>query len=214
MAYFQHTVLLLKSFHTRRSLFLITGRHNSLHDLTCLYAMFREFPIKIFLLKSKKWRQLRQSNLPPLFARRRSASYWAILTNTNPYIQEIWVLTDFLNIRICICQNGSVAPASKEGGMVALSHLPTFLGVEQKYFYGELVQHWIWICQILEAVVPTSYEKKAPPYMEQLQKEHCSICDCNQSLGGANWDCNECIEDFSLVRQLDNILYEQQHLII
>ena len=30
-----------------------------------------------------------QSNLPPLFTRRRSAGYWAILTNTNHYIQEI-----------------------------------------------------------------------------------------------------------------------------
>ena len=69
------TVLLLKSFHTRRSFFLLTGRHNSLRKLTHYFSMFKEFPIKIFLLKSQKWRQLRQSNLPPLFAHRRSASY-------------------------------------------------------------------------------------------------------------------------------------------
>ena len=58
------------------------------------------------------------------------------------YIQEISVQSYFLNIRICICQNSSVArrpSAGEEGGMVALSHLPPFLGVEQKYFYGELV---------------------------------------------------------------------------
>ena len=30
-------------------------------------------------------------------------------------------------------------PASEEGGMVALSQMPTFLAVEQKNFYGELV---------------------------------------------------------------------------
>ena len=71
------TVLLLKSFHTGRSFFLLTGRHYSLCELTHYFSMFKEFPIKIFLLKSQKWRQLRQSNLPPLFARRRSASYWA-----------------------------------------------------------------------------------------------------------------------------------------
>ena len=71
------TVLLLKSFHTGRSFFLLTGRHYSLRELTHYFSMFKEFPIKIFLLKSKKLRQLRQSNLPPLFARRRSASYWA-----------------------------------------------------------------------------------------------------------------------------------------
>ena len=39
-----------------------------------------------------------------------------------------------------------------------------------EYFYRQLVQHWILICQIMEAVVCTSYEKKAPPYMERLQK--------------------------------------------
>ena len=71
------TVLLLKSFHIGRSFFLLTGRHYSLCKLTYYFSMFKEFPIKIFLLKSQKWRQLRQSNLPPLFARRRSASYWA-----------------------------------------------------------------------------------------------------------------------------------------
>ena len=39
------TVLLLKSFHIRRILFLITGRHYSLHKLTCLYSLFQELPI-------------------------------------------------------------------------------------------------------------------------------------------------------------------------
>ena len=29
------------------------------------------------------------------------------------------------------------------------------------------------MCQFAEAVVSTSEEKKAPPYMERLQKEHC-----------------------------------------
>ena len=39
------TVLLLKSFHIRRILFLITGRHYSLHELACLYSLFQELPI-------------------------------------------------------------------------------------------------------------------------------------------------------------------------
>ena len=30
------------------------------------------------------------------------------------------------------------------------------------------------MCQFAEAVVSTSEEKKAPPYMERLQKEHCT----------------------------------------
>ena len=83
-------------------------------------------------------------------------SYWAILTNTNHYIQEIWVNTDFLNIMICICQNGSVArrpSAGEEGGKVALSHLPPFLGFEQKYFYGQLVYNWIVISEFVRVVV-------------------------------------------------------------
>ena len=59
--------------------------------------------------------------------------------------------------------------------MVALSHLPTFLGVGQKYCLWAIgATYWIWSCHIVEAVVSTSYEKKAPPHMEQLQKEHCT----------------------------------------
>ena len=128
---------------------------------------------------------MRQSIHPPLFTRRRSAGYWAILTNTNHYIQEINVQSYFLNIVICICENGSVArwpSAGEEGGKVALSHLPTFLGVEQKYFYGQLVDQWIVIPEIVGVVVWTSDEKKAPPYMERLHKEHCTYvfaqCRC------------------------------------
>ena len=76
-----------------------------------------------------------------------------------------------LHLRFC-----SVArrpPASEEGGKVALSQLPPFLGFEQKYFNGEFLEHWKIMCQFAEAVVSTSEEKKAPPCMERLQKEHC-----------------------------------------
>ena len=83
------TVLLLKSFHLRRSLFLITGGHHNPHKFRYQYSMVHQLPIKIFLLNSQKCRQKRQRNLPPLFTRRRSAGYYAILTNTNRYIQEI-----------------------------------------------------------------------------------------------------------------------------
>ena len=34
-----------------------------------------------------------------------------------------------------------IKTANEEGGMVALSHLPTFLGVEKKYLNGGLVEH-------------------------------------------------------------------------
>ena len=36
------------------------------------------------------------------------------------------------------------------GGMVALSHLPTFLGVEQKYLNGGLVDHWMVIGVLIQ----------------------------------------------------------------
>ena len=78
-----------------------------------------------------------------------------------------------LHLRFC-----SVArrpPASEEGGKVALSQLPPFLGFEQKYLNGEFLEHWKIMCQFAEAVVSTSEEKKAPPYMERLQKEHCTL---------------------------------------
>ena len=78
---YHSTVLLLKSFHIRRSLFLITGSHHILHEFRDHYSLFHQLPITIFLLNSQKRGQMRQSNHPPLFGRRRSATYWA----------EIWL---------------------------------------------------------------------------------------------------------------------------
>ena len=86
------TVILMTSFHTRRSLFLITGSHHNPHNFRDYYSLVHQLPMKIFLLNSQKRRQMTQSNIPPLFTRRRSAGYWAILTNTNHYIQEIRVV--------------------------------------------------------------------------------------------------------------------------
>ena len=60
------TVLLLKSFHIRRSLFLITGSHHNPHDFRDYSSLVHQLPIKIFLLNSQKSGQKRQSNLPPL----------------------------------------------------------------------------------------------------------------------------------------------------
>ena len=60
------TVLLLKSFHIRRSLFLITGSHHNPHDFRDYYSLVHQLPIQIFLLNSQKSGQMRQSNLPPL----------------------------------------------------------------------------------------------------------------------------------------------------
>ena len=61
-----YTVLLMKSFHTRRSLFLITGSHHNPHDFRDYSSLVHQLPIKIFLLNSQKSGQMRQSNLPPL----------------------------------------------------------------------------------------------------------------------------------------------------
>ena len=61
-----NTVLLMKSFHIRRSLFLITGSHHNPHDFRDYYSLVHQLPIKIFLLNSQKSGQMRQSNLPPL----------------------------------------------------------------------------------------------------------------------------------------------------
>ena len=60
------TVLLMKSFHIRRSLFLITGSHHNPHDFRDYSSLVHQLPIKIFLLNSQKSGQMRQSNLPPL----------------------------------------------------------------------------------------------------------------------------------------------------
>ena len=50
--------------------------------------------------------------------------------------------------------------------MVALYQLPTFLGVEQKYFNGGLVEHLIVTSEFVENLVSSSDKKKAPPSME------------------------------------------------
>ena len=63
---FSDTVLLMKSFHIRRSLFLITGSHHNPHDFRDYSSLVHQLPIKIFLLNSQKSGQMRQSNLPPL----------------------------------------------------------------------------------------------------------------------------------------------------
>ena len=77
------TVPLLKSCHRRRSLFLITDGHHILHELIGHCSMFHRPPVKIFLLYDQKCGQMRQSNIPPLFSRRRSAAYWAEIWPAN-----------------------------------------------------------------------------------------------------------------------------------
>ena len=80
---FTDTVPLLKSCHRRRSLFLITGGHHILHELIGHCSMLHRPPVKIFLLYDQKSGQMRQSNIPPLFSRRRSAAYWAEIWPAN-----------------------------------------------------------------------------------------------------------------------------------
>ena len=48
-----------------------------------------------------------------------------------------------------------------------------FLEVEQKYFNGGLVEHWTVTSEFMEDVMKTSGEKKAPSWMEWLQKGYC-----------------------------------------
>ena len=78
-----HTVPLLKSCHRRRSLFLITGGHHILNELIGHCSMLHRPPVKIFLLYDQKCGQMRQSKIPPLFSRRRSAAYWAEIWPAN-----------------------------------------------------------------------------------------------------------------------------------
>ena len=105
--------------HLEVPVLVITGSHHNPHDFRDYYSLVHQFPIKIFLLNSQKRRQMRQSNHPPLFTRRRSAGYWAILTNTNHYIPEIWLNT----VRGCTWLN-----TVQGWGLICLIHLQqTFL---------------------------------------------------------------------------------------
>ena len=63
--------------------------------------------------------------------------------------------------------------ASEEWGMVALSQMATFLVVEQKFFYGDIVTPSQVICENGGIVVITRDKKTAPSINARLQKEHC-----------------------------------------
>ena len=54
-------------------------------------------------------------------------------------------------------------PAREEGGMVALSQMATFLAVEQKIFYGDIVTPNYLISEDVGVLVTTRDEKTAPP---------------------------------------------------
>ena len=56
--------------------------------------------------------------------------------------------------------------------MVALSQMPTFLAVEQKNFYGELVTPSEVSGENVGVLVTTREEKTAPPKKPRLQKGH------------------------------------------
>ena len=73
-----------------------------------------------------------------------------------------------LNLRFCsvACQ----PPSSEEGGMVALSQMPTFLAVGQKNVYGDIVRPSEVICEKGGILVITRDEKTAPPINEPLKR--------------------------------------------
>ena len=65
--------------------------------------------------------------------------------------------------------------------MVALSQMATFLAVEQKFFYGDIVTPCSVTCENVRIVVIARDEKTAPPISARLQKGHC-ICIRNNIL--------------------------------
>ena len=99
-------------------------------------------------------------------------------------------------------------PAREEGGMVALSQMPTFLAVEQKNFYGELVTPSEVSGENVGVLVTTREEKTAPPKKPRLQKGHCKyfkkhlplefkcfiMCHLHLSSRGS-CEVGQCIED-------------------
>ena len=64
-------------------------------------------------------------------------------------------------------------PTSKSGlgnltrGYAALSQMPTFLAVEQKFFYGDIVKLCLVTCENVGTLVTTRDEKTAPPLIAE-----------------------------------------------
>ena len=69
--------------------------------------------------------------------------------------------------------------------MVALSQLATFLAVEQKDFYGDMVTPSEVTCENVRVVVIIRDAKTAPPINARLQKGQCTKCSLT------NW-CQLC----------------------
>ena len=63
----------------------------------------------------------------------------------------------------------------KRGGMFALSQMSTFLAVEQKNFYGDMVKPSEVTCENVRVVVIIRDAKTAPPINARLQKGHCNF---------------------------------------
>ena len=60
---------------------------------------------------------------------------------------------------------------------LSLEPMATFLVVEQKNFYGDIVTPNYLISEDVGVLVTTRDEKKAPPKKTRLQKGHCKSCE-------------------------------------
>ena len=100
-----------------------------------------------------------RATLPHVFTGRLPPGYWAVLTNTSHYIQQIWMLRYFFCKVICICQNSSVAGRQPPGEDVGEGcSVPATYQIGRSSISNILGNSWglpihvlrvVWICSLL-----------------------------------------------------------------
>ena len=118
-----------------------------------------------------------RATLPHVFTRRLPPGYWAVLTNTSHYIQQIWMLRYFFCKVICICQNGSVAGRQPPGEDVGEGcSVPAAYQIGRSSISNILGNSWGLPIHVLRVVCIFSLlwgRRFAPPSWLRLDCRHC-----------------------------------------
>ena len=120
-----------------------------------------------------------RATLPHVFTGRLPPGYWAVLTNTSHYIQQIWMLRYFFCKVICICQNGSVAGRQPPGEDVGEGcSVPAAHQNGRSSILNILGNSWglpVHVLRVICIFSPLWCQRFAPPFWLRLDCRHCTI---------------------------------------
>ena len=118
-----------------------------------------------------------RATLPHVFTGRLPPGYWAVLTNTSHYIQQIWMLGYFFCKVICICQNSSVAGRQPPGEDVGEGcSVPATYQIGRSSILNILGNSWglpIHVLRVVWIFVTQLGRRFAPPSWLRQNRRHC-----------------------------------------